>query len=620
MSPEPIRIKREELYALVWSRTLRRISEELGTSYVELVKACNAMNVPRPLPGHWEAVRLGQAVEQVPLPEVQPGGAVECSLRPRGTVSEREVPRLLQTPKTERAEPQKPEPGAGIGQTVAEPVRNRFPVTVTRQELYEKVWQMSLKRLAEEWGTSYLQLVAACELMNVPRPPSGHWVRLSLGHVVGQIPLPEAGPDTPVEVTLEPMLSRAERAAKAAEKGRTEATEAQANRSGEGAGAEGQAEAAAGGELQSGEGKGNVLPATTSGIGRVELPPEGAGLHPIAERHLQGLQNGKPGELGFISVRGPDLFWCDLTPALVPKLGRAMHALIGELEARGYGFRNGENNEEGLGIVRGEDRAEIRWSEGKIELEREPTNVDKRKPSWTWNLKETKPTGELVIEVNAGGLKGKRKWSEGEARPVEQILWAAVEKVDAVFRGFEGQRKREVELARQHEEAEKRRLEEGARESERQAKLEEERKAFERVRRHEAKLEQIAELRRQNLLVAAKLWIQSRGVAAYVAYCEATWRVTAGEALTQAQAEWLAWARAEAARMGPFGKGYPVPERDGMLDVSTIRVGGPYPEPKELEGLEEVAPKAPVLEPEVRYVEVQRQPEQFPFWLQHRRH
>ena len=177
-----------------------------------------------------------------------------------------------------------------------------------------------------------------------------------------------------------------------------------------------------------------------------------------------------------------------------------------------------------------------------------------------------------------------------------------------------------MELARQQEEAEKRRLEEEAREAERQAKLDEERKARERVRRHEAKLEQIAELRRQNLLVAAKLWIQSRGVAAYVAYCEATWRVRAAGALTQAQADWLAWAKAEAARMGPFGKGYPLPEKDGKLDVSTIPVGGPYPEPTELENLAEVEPEQPAAEPEVRYVEVPRQPQQFPFWYLHRNH
>ncbi len=70
--------------------------------------------------------------------------------------------------------------------------------------------------------------------------------------------------------------------------------------------------------------------------------------------------------------------------------------------------------------------------------------------------------------------------------------------------------------------------------------------------------------------------------------------------------------------MGLFGKGYPVPENDGKLDVSTIPVSGPYPEFTELEELAEVEPEQSAAVPEVRHVEVPRRPEQFPFWLLHR--
>lgn len=541
---------------------MRRIAEELGTSYLELAKACRAMDVPRPTGGEWKSFLLGQAVDQVPLPEVRNGVAVEVFLRPIQTFSEEELPPLPEAPRTEEPEAVKAGTGAQIAGTVVEPVRNKGPVTATRQELYERVWQMSLQRLAKEWGTSYVQLVAACEAMSVPRPPNGHWVRLSLGLPVEKFQLPEAGPGTPTEATLEPQLSRAQRVAKSAEEWQAKAAAAEADgssgvedvTSNEGSGA--QPEDAGGVEPQAAKQTGNVQPSGTRlEPGRVELPPEGVELHPIAARHMQALQKAKPGELGFVSIRGSDLFWCDVTSTSVPRLGRAVHALVCELERRGYSFEEGEDDDEGLGIVREGGRVEVRWSEGKIDLEREPTNVDKRRPSWTWSLKETKATGELAVEVNASGLKGRRKWKEGDGRSLEGILGVVVEKVGGTFRWFGEQRKREAELARQQEEAEKRRLEEEARKAERQAKLDEERKARERIRRHETKLEQIAELRRQNLLVAAKLWIQSRGVEAYVAYCETTWRVSAGGALTQAQADWLAWAKTEAVRMGPFGKG-----------------------------------------------------------------
>ena len=565
MSREPIRITREELHRLVWSKTLRRVAEELGTSYVELVKACTAMDVPRPVAGAVEESSCwGRRWNQVPLPEARTGVAVEFFLRPIETFSEEELPPLPEAPRAEEAEAVKAETGAQIVETVVEPVRNRGAVAVTRQELYEKVWQMSLKRLAKEWGTSYVQLVAACEVMNVPRPPSGHWARLSLGLPVEKFQLPEAGPGTPTEATLEPQLSRAERAAKSAEERQAKATAAEASGpSGvedvtPNAGSGEQSENAAGVEPQAAKQTANVQPVGKRlEPGRVELPPEGVELHPIAERHMQALQKAKPGELGFVSIRGPDLFWCDMTSALVPRFGRAVHALVCELEHRGYSFEEGEDDGEGLGIVRDGDRVEVRWSEGKIDLEREPTNVDKRRPSWTWSLKETKATGELAVEVNASGLKGRRKWKEGDGRSLEEILGVVVEKVEATFRWFGEQRKREAELARQQEEAEKRRLEEAAREAERQAKLEEERKARERVRRHEAKLEQIAELRRQNLLVAAKLWIQSRGVEAYVAYCEATWRVSRWGSVNAGASGLAGMGESRGGQDGTFWEGLP---------------------------------------------------------------
>ena len=94
MSREPIRITREELHRLVWSKTLGKIREELAKTYAELVKACTAMNVPRPVSGEWERIRLGQPVEQLPLPEAQAGIAVEFFLRAKGTISEEELPPL----------------------------------------------------------------------------------------------------------------------------------------------------------------------------------------------------------------------------------------------------------------------------------------------------------------------------------------------------------------------------------------------------------------------------------------------------------------------------------------------------------------------------------------------
>ena len=46
-------ITREELYKLIWSKSLVLAAEGLGISDVGLAKICRRLNVPRPYRGYW---------------------------------------------------------------------------------------------------------------------------------------------------------------------------------------------------------------------------------------------------------------------------------------------------------------------------------------------------------------------------------------------------------------------------------------------------------------------------------------------------------------------------------------------------------------------------------------
>jgi len=345
----------------------------------------------------------------------------------------------------------------------------------------------------------------------------------------------------------------------------------------------------------------------------VELTPYGSELHPIAEKHRQALLKAKPGELGFVTVQGKDLFACELSAAMIPRLVQAVQAMVCELEDRDYEFKAGDSEYQGLQIFREKDHVSLKWSEAKLELEREPTEADKRKPSWTWQLNETKPAGNLTVEVCAWGLKGKRKWTEGDGRTLEEVLGVVVEKVEAVFRGYEDQRQREAVRAKQREEEAKREAEQRAIKAEQEAREEQARKERERLKRHEAKLEEIAEQRSDNLASAAQEWMEMQGILAYIQSCEEGWRRATSGVLSKEQTEWLSWARLAAEKMGP--KGYPDPSRDGSFDAKAVPVGGPYPETRkwERDEPEESQPsevKPPAYQPPP--------PEPFPYWLMHR--
>ena len=598
MSDQAKKISRHELYERVWKATLKKVAEELGTTYAELSRVCDELNVPKPAHGHWQRLQLDLPVEVFPLPEPTPGMALEGLLKPKrkprkvsASAADHEIKEATELASSVQTDSSgsmaECEPQAASEEfTASDAPANEpeMPATIqyTREQLYKAIWSTPCIKLAATLGISDVALAKTCRRLGVPRPPRGYWARIEAGEKLPKERLPAAKEGQDVTVNFDVVENIARREEWAAS---------------------------------------NVLTAGKSNKpGIVELPPEGSEMHPLAEKHRRVLEKAKPGELGFVTARGKDLFWCDMSSAIVPRLVMALHAAICELEDRDYNFEPGDSEFEGLQITRDGNRAELRWSEAKVEIEREPTSVDKRKPSWTWQLKETKPAGKLSIEVSALGLRGKRKWTEGDGRSLEELLGVVIEKVEATFRGFEAQREREAAWAKQREEEEKREAERQAKEAEKRAKEEKERKERERVRRHEAKLEEIAEARCDNLAIAAQQWIEAQGVSAFIDYCENRWRRAGGGELSKAQSDWLAWARVEAEKTGPFAKGYPDPAVDGKLDASTVPVGGPYPETKTLEEVvaKEPAPAAP--EVKMQYVEPPRQPEQFPFWLLQRKH
>src|SRR5437899_12198059 len=51
-----------------------------------------------------------------------------------------------------------------------------------REELYRKVWEKPLLRVAEEYGVSAVALGKTCRKLSVPVPGRGYWAKLAHGH------------------------------------------------------------------------------------------------------------------------------------------------------------------------------------------------------------------------------------------------------------------------------------------------------------------------------------------------------------------------------------------------------------------------------------------------------
>ena len=53
--------------------------------------------------------------------------------------------------------------------------------TLSRQQLYDEIWQMSVAGVARKYNLNYAKLIAKCREANIPFPPSGYWTRKNMG-------------------------------------------------------------------------------------------------------------------------------------------------------------------------------------------------------------------------------------------------------------------------------------------------------------------------------------------------------------------------------------------------------------------------------------------------------
>jgi hypothetical protein len=62
--------------------------------------------------------------------------------------------------------------------------------TISRLELYKRVWETPVTRLAKEYGLSDVGFAKICKKYNIPRPPRGYWAQKAAGQRMPKEPLP----------------------------------------------------------------------------------------------------------------------------------------------------------------------------------------------------------------------------------------------------------------------------------------------------------------------------------------------------------------------------------------------------------------------------------------------
>ena len=61
-------------------------------------------------------------------------------------------------------------------------------IKLTRRQLYDEIWELSVAGVARKYNLNYSKLIASCRSEDIPFPSSGYWTRKSLGKdVTGEV-------------------------------------------------------------------------------------------------------------------------------------------------------------------------------------------------------------------------------------------------------------------------------------------------------------------------------------------------------------------------------------------------------------------------------------------------
>ncbi|MGR7996935.1 hypothetical protein [Xanthobacter sp. ZOL 2024] len=312
---------------------------------------------------------------------------------------------------------------------------------LTRQQLYDMVWERAVSKVAPELGISDVALRKQCVKHAIPLPDATYWGRLHAGRPIKRKPLGVApkGVSDPIviDARAKPPAPPPIEAAIAAARQRVEA---------------------------------------------VALPEK---LHPLVAKTLVAARKAQPDRNGAITGLGGEVFRIRVHPDTLDRVGAFLNALVYNALARGHRFEAGR---EGLEMVVDEEpvgfaiyqtiRRSLHVATEEETFRRERWDARHRNDWDNWDKRPSipyydfTPTGEMAIEI-AGWSRyenAQRRFADTRARKID----SRIDEILVSFAAFAARRK--VERA----EAQKRaRLEEIARqrraEEARLAKLEQQR-------------------------------------------------------------------------------------------------------------------------------------------------
>lgn len=390
-----------------------------------------------------------------------------------------------------------------------------MPIQLTREELFNQVWERPMTKVAADYGISDIALKKICDKHRIPVPGRGYWAKKAAGKKVERAHFRAV-----IDLAIDRIViygSPAQDLPEAVKK----------------------AKAAAKKREQRPENKVEV----------VAMPDD---LHTKVAKTRTRLEKAKPSEKGLVKTSGPDLFNLEIGTTSVARVIAFLNALVRAAADRGYQVVKGDR---ALVFSVEDETLRFRIVEQTTRSKHEPTEAElaaiakwekrqqRRLRSWDYGDWAPRPTppdwdyapnGLLQVIVNEGcyGHDGlRRTFGDGKTQRIETLINAILEAVATWSAAIKAKRIEDERRKREWEEQE---------------------------RRHE-------EQRRRNALESKRIealsknlerWHHRQRILDFVAAVEAKLDADDYDE-PEAIREWIAWANDYADRIDPLSDGLP---------------------------------------------------------------
>ena len=299
-------------------------------------------------------------------------------------------------------------------------------ITLSRQNLYDKVWSTPMHKLAREFGLSDVGLAKLCRRHDIPVPGRGYWARIQFGQKPERIPLPALKEPRLDSIKIVPSPPKVTY---------------------------------------------DVDPENNEEIPTIEVQDDRLVSHRVVRRIEHSVSRKPLDERGILGTRQGRSVPLNISGGALPRALRILDAFFAALDDVTHVLEWPSPYNTPLRIVVSDEKLQLSITEAIRRSEHKPTRDElaRQKQDYWWKPARWDYTqsGELKLALWSCDYPGiSRTWADGKRRRLEQCLGELLVACQKLPAAIKKEREDRAEAERIRREEEKRRAEEALRKAE----------------------------------------------------------------------------------------------------------------------------------------------------------